>query len=56
MGMIKRIFPMIMTTEIERRFSLEKPHDGKMAFKPLRLFNIVCSKLFYNAWYVGPVF
>jgi hypothetical protein len=47
MGMIKRIFPLMMTTNLERRFSLEKPREGKMAFKPLQLFNVVCSKLYY---------
>jgi hypothetical protein len=45
MGIIKRIFPLMMTTELERQFSLEKPREGKMAFKPLQLFRAVCSKL-----------
>lgn len=45
MSMIKRIFPQLMTTALERRFSLKKPREGKMAFKPLRLFSVICSKL-----------
>lgn len=44
MTMIKRIFPLLMTTSLERQFSLEKPREGKIAFKPLRLFGVVCSK------------
>lgn len=47
MGMLKRIFPLLMTTSLERKFSLEKPREGKMAFKPLHLFTVVCSECEY---------
>jgi hypothetical protein len=47
MGMLKRIFPLFMTTSLERMFSLEKPREGKMAFKPLHLFAVVCSECEY---------
>ena len=45
---LKRMFPLLMTTAIERQFSLEKPREGKKAFKPLQLFRVVCSKLLYK--------
>ena len=35
------------------RFSLERPRDGKEALKPLRLFNIVCSKSLVAFWTNG---